>query len=121
MTLAKLRELDQDYIGLSNRLKLNELETELVRLTKESQEQNFWSDNLKAQATMKQLAKLKQRLDPWLKMKTAIKDLKDMADLDDKTIEKEIVEQVDDLNKELATLKEELKFSGHYDSYDAIL
>src|SRR5665213_470045 len=118
---TKLDKLNTEYQDLSKQLQLDKLEDELSGLVKESETSDFWSDNLQAQQTMKQLSKLKQRLEPWLGIKSSLKELAELADLQDKELEEEINIQVASLEKKIDSLKDELKLSGPYDDHDAIL
>ncbi len=117
----KLTELETEYSDLAERLKLDHAENELNDLIEESKALEFWTDNLKAQKTMKQIAKLKNRLGPWFEVRDSLAELKELADLEDKQMASEISEQVDLLSQKLARLKDELKLSGPYDDHDAIL
>ncbi len=117
----KLTELETEYSDLAERLKLDHAENELNDLIEESKALEFWTDNLKAQKTMKQIAKLKNRLGPWFEVRDSLAELKELADLEDRQMDSEISEQVDLLSQKLARLKDELKLSGPYDDHDAIL
>lgn len=117
----KLEELNIDFKKLSKQLKLDSLESELRELTKKSEAQDFWSDNLKAQSVMKQISKLAQRLEPWLNIKSSLKELNELADMNDESLKKDIDKQVAILQEKVDSLKDELKLSGPYDDHDAIL
>ena len=121
MTANKLNELAKEYQALSEKLKLEEATKELDGLVKKSEEPDFWADNRKAQNTMRQIAKLKSRLEPWQEFKKSLDELKELSGLKDEEMENEISGQLDDLEKKLIDLKEELKLSGIYDNHDAIL
>ncbi len=121
MQSKKLTELETEYSDLAERLKLDHAENELNDLIEESKALEFWTDNLKAQKTMKQIAKLKNRLSPWFEVRDSLAELKELADLEDRQMDSEISEQVDLLSQKLARLKDELKLSGPYDDHDAIL
>ncbi|MEI9913543.1 MAG: peptide chain release factor 2 [Candidatus Saccharibacteria bacterium] len=121
MASKQLNDLEQLYLELSKQLKLEESEADLAKLVKESEAPDFWSDNQKAQSTMRQIARLKDRLDPWLEVRDSLKDLKELADLDDTEMETEITNQAETLSSKLEDLKEELKLSGPFDNHDTIL
>ena len=70
---------------------------------------------------MKQISKLKQRLDPWHKLEGSIKEIKELKALKDNSMEKELDEQLSLASATLEKLREELKLSGPYDDHDAIL
>jgi peptide chain release factor 2 len=121
MSSGNLEKLQKDYLELANRLKLNEAEAELAKLEKDSEAKDFWSDNQSAQQVMKQISKLKQRLEPWLKVRDSISELQELSNLKAQDIEGEISDQIEKLSSKLDGLKEELKLAGPYDNYDAIL
>jgi peptide chain release factor 2 len=70
---------------------------------------------------MKQISKLKQRLEPWLGIKKSLAELSELSALNDNELETEIASQASELQKRLELLKQELKLSGQYDTHDAIL
>lgn len=117
----RISKLEKEYVNLASKLKLSDNDKELQRLIKESQAVDFWSDNIKAQNTMKQISKLQNRLEPWFKLRDSIAEAKELVNFNDKSANKELLEQVDLLNEKINHLKEELKLSAKYDDYDAIL
>lgn len=117
----QLGELAGSYKELSKKLKLEESQSKLQELTKDSEANDFWSDNIKAQNTMKQIAKLNNRLKPWLEVKESLRDLQELSKIGDKSMVAEINDQLEELRAKIEDLKDELKLSGPYDNYDAIL
>jgi peptide chain release factor 2 len=118
---SKLEQIEKEYSQLSKQLDLDSLEKNLEELSIKSQADDFWADNINAQTVMKQISKLKTRLDPWLSIKKSIIELQELADLEDDSLNLEIDKQTDSLVKKLEGQKEELKLSGPYDDHDAIL
>lgn len=121
MADSKLSALENEYNELSLKLKLKDKEKELRRLVKESEEADFWADNRRAQETMKKIASLKQRLDPWTNISQSINELKELDELGGADLKSDINSQLEKLSGQLRDLKEELKLSGKYDDYDALL
>ena len=117
----QLEELASNYKDLANKLKLDEAKLKLQELTRDSEASDFWSDNIKAQNTMKQIARLNNRLKPWLEVKESLKDLRELSKFGDKSMMAEIEDQIKQLKTKVGELKDELKLSGSYDNYDAIL
>ena len=105
----------------ASRLKISDLQNELLAATAASQQPDFWNDTVQAQATMKRIAKLESRIDPWQGLQQAVGDTVELFDLNDSTMSTELGEQLTDLTAKFATLKEALKLNGPYDDYDAIL
>ena len=81
----------------------------------------FWLDQDHAREVVKEQAKLEKRIQPWLQLEQEISELNDLVDLGDSTMEGELAQSLQELTRQFDTLKEELKFSGPYDDYDAIL
>jgi peptide chain release factor 2 len=104
-----------------NQLKIHQQAVELMALTEQSTKSGFWNDSTHAQSVMKQIAKLKDRLSPWLSVESGINDLIELAAVEDESLKAELITQFESLLKQFETLKEDLKFSGPYDSQDAIL
>lgn len=121
MATQSLSELKKEYVDLSSRLNIEGKLEELNDLIKQSESSDFWADSINAQNTMKQIAKNKKRLEPWIEIQRSLNELEELSALNDKDMEKEINEQVNQLDKRLNNLKEELKLSGSFDDYDAIL
>jgi len=82
---------------------------------------DFWLDQDHAREVVKEQAKLEKRIQPWLQLEQEISELNDLVDLGDSTMEGELAQSLQELTRQFDTLKEELKFSGPYDDYDAIL
>lgn len=105
----------------AERLKIDELSSQLETLQAASQRPGFWDDSAKAQETMKQIAKLEARVQPWLDLLSQIKDVSEMLELQDTSLVDELESQLQKISDSFNGLKEELKFSGPYDDHDAIL
>lgn len=81
----------------------------------------FWDDQARAQKLAKEQATLEKRLRPWLALQKNIDDSLELAHLEDKSLEAEIVTQIDAAETQFDSLKDELKFSGPYDDQSAII
>lgn len=103
------------------KLNITELTKELSALQKASTEPDFWSDNLKAQETMKQISRLESRTQPWLELEKTVKDSIELLKLGDQSLQRDLDEQLTAAEKTFEEFKQQLKFSGHYDDHDAIL
>lgn len=97
------------------------LEKELEKLQEDAKAADFWSDNLKAQDSMKRQAKLQVMVEPWQKLEAELKDVKDLLELKDPSLEQDLAHQLDSIERTFGELKENLKFWGKYDDHDAIL
>jgi len=117
----KLGKIDGEYNQVVLKLNLKDKEAELSKLVKLSEEADFWDDNRQAQEVMKKIAVLKQRLDPWTTIRHSINELKELDALNDTSLKSEMDTQISLLDSRLKELREELKLSGRYDDYDALL
>ncbi|MBX4197366.1 peptide chain release factor 2 [Candidatus Saccharibacteria bacterium] len=110
-------ELEQ----VSARLNLTNQKVELERLRTQLAAPDFWQDNKAAQDISKQEADLARRIEPWLKLKAQVTELKELIELNDESMQSEIDMQLKSAENQLAELKKELRFQGPYDSHDVIL
>ncbi len=94
---------------------------DINKLTKESEDKDFWNDSQSAQRQMQVLAKLQSQITPWQDLKTAFDDLNELAKLNDPSLKSDIDAQAKILSAKLYNLKKQLKFSGKYDDYDAVV
>jgi peptide chain release factor 2 len=103
------------------RLNIAELSKQLSGLQVQSRQPDFWEDSTSAQDTMKQIAKLEARVQPWQALQKNLNDLAELSALHDASMQSELTEQQSQLQADFDALKAELKFSGPYDDHDAIL
>jgi peptide chain release factor 2 len=103
------------------KLKIQELRQQLEELRAASQQAGFWDDSAKAQEVMKQIAKLEDRVKPWLALKKSITELNELLKLEDPSLANELNEQLRQTDENFQALKQELKFNGPYDGHDAIV
>ncbi|PIZ61649.1 peptide chain release factor 2 [Candidatus Saccharibacteria bacterium CG_4_10_14_0_2_um_filter_52_9] len=113
--------LQQQINKAVERLKINELSTQLAGLQTTSQASGFWDDSAKAQDVMKQIARLEARIKPWQKLQKAGNDIAELTALKDSTMQAELTQQLTETEAGFNELKEELKFNGPYDDHAAIL
>ncbi len=103
------------------KLAIRELSDELRSLQARAAEPSFWSDSTAAQETMKHIAKLEARTQPWIELEQVILDSIELLGLGDKSLEEDISRQLKHARTRLGALKQQLKFSGQFDDYDAIV
>lgn len=119
--LSRAEQLKYSISEALKKLKIAELSRELSELQEASQQPEFWNDNLAAQATMKQIAKLESRTEPWIELEASVTDVAELAALGDEQTKSELEQQLSAAEKTFEALKETLKLNGPYDDYDAIL
>lgn len=118
---ANISELTEAINTAYSQLGLDQKETELSTLAKAMAAPDFWQDPQKAQAISRQEASLRKRLEPWLHLRQELGDALELAQLHDASLTQSLAEQLDKSKAAFETLKDELKLSGPYDDYDAIL
>lgn len=96
-------------------------EKALLSLRDEAAKPDFWQDNAHAQSVMKRQTKLERRIKPWRELEQSARDIVELISLNDKSLASDLGEQLDQVGQRLAELKSQLKLSGTYDDYDAIL
>ncbi len=112
-----LAEVDAAYAHLG----LDAKERQLAELNQRIQQPGFWDNVPEAQATMQAQAALQKRLNPWLGLRRQLYDVRELAQLHDASIFPELTDQLLVSQSAFDALKDELKLSGPYDDYDAIL
>lgn len=118
---SQYKELQADVAVALERLHIHELITELTDLKSVSASPEFWGNTNHARDVMKQISKLEARTAPWVNLESGIKDLVELSNSNDPELATELDAQYESYKLEFASIKEELKFSGPYDSHDAII
>lgn len=117
----KAEELQNTIIDAMKRLDISGLELELADLQASSQTSDFWSDNIRAQETMKQISRLESRITPWREVNRLVSDLLDLIKLGDSSLAEDLNKQLLEAEQAVNELKQQLKFSGTFDDHEAIL
>lgn len=81
----------------------------------------IWNNPTFAQNKSKQLAALKQMVEPWQTLKAQAADLEELMDLGDDSLKAEFEGQIAALETEFVERKKELLFNGEFDDHNAIL
>ncbi|HEX3568097.1 MAG TPA: peptide chain release factor 2 [Candidatus Saccharimonadales bacterium] len=114
-------ELQQAVAQALERLHFAELTDQKQALDARTMQPDFWNDTQAAQEIVKQQAKLEQRIAPWQSLKTSIDDVVELAALNDESVHDDLQKQLATAENTFTSLKDQLKFSGPYDDYDAIV
>lgn len=114
-------ELKTGINSAIEKLHLKKLEAELVELKAKTSAPGFWNDNISAQEVMKQASKLEARITPWRDLQRETKELMELLELNDDSIKKELEVKCSALGMQYTVLKSQLKFSGQFDDFDAIV
>jgi peptide chain release factor 2 len=119
--LKQAKELSAAIYDATRKLGLDELEKELKANQEQSQKPDFWTDNQKAQETTKQVSKLEGRIKPWRELETSIDEILELAETGDESLTADLDNQLKHAQTKYEELKSELKYSGQFDDFDAIL
>ena len=103
------------------KLNLDEKIEKFSALEKEVANPDLWKNPEEAKNKNMALSRLETEIHPWKMLKTQASDLKDILTLNDKDLEEEVEEQLTAMESELENLKKALRFTGEFDSNDAIL
>jgi peptide chain release factor 2 len=114
-------ELSANVKAATDKLNIKALDDKLKLLKMDSQKADFWADSEKAQTLMKEMANLENRVKPWNEVSGKISELRDMLKLNDESLVDELSSQVEELEKQFDSLKDELKFNGQFDDHGAIV
>lgn len=110
-------ELDQAW----QKLQLDTKIEELTKLEREIAEPEIWLNPEHAKNQNLKLARLSETVAPWRLLKTQLEDLDELIMLDDADLNQELEQQITLLTDQLTKLKKSLRFTGKYDSENAIL
>jgi len=112
-----LIEFNSAYVSIGG----EKLELEKNELTSKTQDPEFWNDTITAQEVSKKLAKVDSRISPWLKIKTELSDLDELAETGDSSMIGDLSTIYEQLSTNFNSLKQELKFAGPYDDHSALV
>jgi peptide chain release factor 2 len=100
------------------------LEQEASRIESDTQQPDFWSDNVAAQTAMRRLTQINQKVSTWRSFQQRVSDTIELAEIADAEPDEEIsahvLEETDAIERELAAVEFQLAFSGPYDARNAI-
>lgn len=82
---------------------------------------DFWDDTDKAQATMREMTRLRSQVTIWQELSKRIDDARELASLGDEDLADELTREVEILSRRLDDLEFQTLFSDAYDDEDAIL
>ena len=117
----RLDALKQDFLKTYERLNIAEKLEQVEEIEKEVAEPEIWRDVAKATAKNQELARLREETDAWVLLKTQLEDMLELILMSDESLKAEVEEQVSAMENEFMELKKALRFTGKYDSKDAIL
>lgn len=119
--MKRLLELEAEFLKLYEKLEIAEKLKKITELEKQVAEPEIWRNVEEATAKNQELAKLQSETEPYELLKTQISDLKELMSLSDDSMNDEFAEQITAMEAEFAELKKALRFTGPYDTKDAIV
>lgn len=123
MDAAKKRadQFRQEFDEAFQKAGIEQLQKQFDRLNQQMAAPDFWQDAKRAADISKQQAALDQRIQPWLALSRELADITELLGLGDESLLADIETQLTGAEEKFAELKQELRYSGPYDHYDAIL
>lgn len=121
MSSTALQQLDEAVRDAISRLSIERLDTERLQLVEQSQQPDFWTDNVAASKVMQRITALEAQTQPWLQLQAEVSDLKQLISLDDPSLQDELSQQLQTLQSKFDLLKKQMRFNGPYDSHNAVL
>ncbi len=117
----RLENLRAAFETIWQKLKVDERLEQLKQLEDEVAVPEIWNNPDVAREKTTKVAQLHDELDPWTLLKTQINDLSELMQLGDESLTEEFSEQLDAMEQNLESLRQELRFTGKYDHNGAIL
>lgn len=94
---------------------------ELEGIDHELGKPDVWSDTGRAEQLSREAAAHRALVEPWQALRMAAYEMNEIINLDDHSLATEIEAQLSTLEREYATRRKDLLFSGEYDSHAAII
>ncbi len=119
--LKQSKKLNDEVDVAIQQLNIDQKFAEQKKLESELAQPNAWNDSSSAQEKSKKLASLKVAAEPWVKLREQLKDLIELIELGDDSLQSESETQIKAIEVEFNSLKKQLRFRGKYDDHDVIL
>lgn len=97
------------------------MQAELKDLEKRSEDPAIWDDPQSAQKLMKKIAGLRNRIESWQNLTQRLSDARELAELDDESIRKDLETEAAELEKLVHQKELNTMLSGKFDKGDALL
>ena len=118
---AQVKNLKNELDIACQKLKINDLQSQLDALQLESSKSDFWAHSESAQATMRQISELQSKIGPWRELVEGVAELDGLLKLGDNSLTNELAEQYNKIQSTYIFMKKELAFSGPYDDHYVIM
>ncbi|MBO7657460.1 peptide chain release factor 2 [Candidatus Saccharibacteria bacterium] len=117
----RLLNLEGEFLQAYEKLEIDRKLEYLEELEKEVAEPEIWRDVKLATEKNQEVARLSSEVEPWVLLKTQINDLKELINISDNELLPEIEGQIAAMEQNLAENKKALRFTGPYDTKNAII
>ena len=117
----RLKSLRDNLAAAWSRLDLDTKINELSQLEHEVAEPEIWKNPTLAKEKNQELARLNEEVSPWQLLKTQSEDLSELIALGGEELESELSDQISAMENDYQNLQKSLRFTGPYDSKNAIL
>lgn len=117
----RIETLKSEFTSTWEKLNLEEKLEKKAELEQEIAEPELWNNPTRAKEKNEEFSHLSSELEPWILLKTQLSDISELINLGGEDLREEIESQIDALEKSFLELKKTLRFTGEYDSNNAIL
>jgi len=114
-------DLQAEIEATAERLDIDALVQQKLKLDKQAADPALWDDPVKAQRIVKEQARVEHRVRPWLDIQQEVDDLVELTEIGDESMRADLSGQLDALVVHFSQLREQLKFGGPYDDHDVIM
>jgi peptide chain release factor 2 len=118
---AEIQTLQGEVQAALGRLNFASLDQEETDLRAQMADPGFWQDAEEAAQISKRQADLERRVAPWRGLQNDLRELAELAALNDKSLAADLDTQLGGLHQKFDDLKGDLKFTGPHDAHAAIV
>jgi peptide chain release factor 2 len=117
----KLESIEARIKEFESLLKIEEKKEKIHKLQLKMSEADFWKDQEKSLPVIEELKAVKDDVESFKALEDKLRDLKELLDLDDPSYEKEITQELNNLEKNVEKLRLRLLFSEKFDCASAFV
>lgn len=121
MDQETIKQLSSEIDESLKAIDIDKLVRQRDELKQKSEKPGFWDDNQKASKVMQKLSGLEEKIQSWQGINSEAKDLLELADLEDSSLDEDLKKQFERLKKRYKKLRMDLAYSGPYDSNNALV
>jgi peptide chain release factor 2 len=121
MDKETISKLSDDIKASLEAIDIDALKKKRDELKEQSGQSGFWDDSQEASAIMQKIARLEEKISAWQGLFAEAKDLQELADMDDSSLDDDMKKQFDSLSGRYQKIRTELAYSGAYDDNNALV